>query len=712
MPNVSWQTPSNSWQAHLRTMNETDAANRHFGAFIDAMATENSKIERINTITEDPDSIMLVVEGKKIKFIHSCKKFGGTRTNPTTTVAGLIGLGARAFPIVIDQEKAATSKEVSVPSDARIWACKDITELRELDSNTPSNNPPPAASGARTRSQRGASTEETTPPTPPNAAETAASESGTQKYMAPPVFLPLPFLGITALEFISDDPLVLIEAIKNAAINFNEAHKDSDPKFDSATKGAKLFMRWLYAVHKNLVQETRLSIEPDNVKLLAYAEDRHSKCILPSLEQISRLPHGIDANDSVIRQLIQATNGNNKVCKETNRIRQAEYDWKKDVDETKKDRTKDLHPSIKLMIENASATVRDNAGELGEKFMSLYNMKTHGGLDIELHQLFEDKGMGDVGFAEGVATNIWAGIFTRTQKSTPGAFFPFSFSEQTALSSKSDKDRSLLLEIYSSTKGGLIKSIDDVKASAKTTVSVPQDFHSFLYQLKAFTFAVGFIFGEDSILATKLLDFVEKVDKNSIVYKNRIATDNTFAAKILWSVDCFTQLFLEDCRKCLDREDVDQRVIDFDGLNLDVLLYRFHMDLPSFFHIKSDDSDEPMKKGKRKGGSNGNEEEPKNNQKKPNKIINDDQVKEFTMAEGETWEETFQGKCPEKRVKWMGTYVCPRYHTKGECYARGCKYAKTHLPASAVPQEVKTDYLGYMACCRRTAGNTARRISE
>ncbi len=41
------------------------------------------------------------------------------------------------------------------------------------------------------------------------------------------------------------------------------------------------------------------------------------------------------------------------------------------------------------------------------------------------------------------------------------------FSEETALSSNSEKDRSLLLEIYSSTKGGLIKRIDDVKSSAK-----------------------------------------------------------------------------------------------------------------------------------------------------------------------------------------------------------------------------------------------------
>jgi len=173
-------------------MNETDSANRHFGG---AMATENSNIERINAITEDPDSILLVVEGKKIKFIHSCKKFGGTRTNPTTTVACLIGQGAKAFPIVIDSENVATSKEVSVPSDTRIWACKDAIELRELDINAPTNPPPAALSGARTRSQRGAaSTEETNNP-PDATGTTAAPATGTQKYMAPPVFLPCPSLG-------------------------------------------------------------------------------------------------------------------------------------------------------------------------------------------------------------------------------------------------------------------------------------------------------------------------------------------------------------------------------------------------------------------------------------------------------------------------------------------------------------------------------------
>jgi len=40
MPNISWQAPSNSWQAYLRTTNETDVANKNFVAFIVAMATE------------------------------------------------------------------------------------------------------------------------------------------------------------------------------------------------------------------------------------------------------------------------------------------------------------------------------------------------------------------------------------------------------------------------------------------------------------------------------------------------------------------------------------------------------------------------------------------------------------------------------------------------------------------------------------------------
>jgi hypothetical protein len=101
------------------------------------------------------------------------------------------------------------------------------------------------------------------------------------------------------------------------------------------------------------------------------------------------------------------------------------------------------------MIENASATEQDKLGKLGKQFITLFNSKTHGSCDIQLHQYFEDVGMEDVTFAEGVSMNLWAGNFTRQNKSVPGAFSPFSFSKVSASASTGNKDRSFLLEIFS-----------------------------------------------------------------------------------------------------------------------------------------------------------------------------------------------------------------------------------------------------------------------
>jgi hypothetical protein len=89
--------------------------------------------------------------------------------------------------------------------------------------------------------------------------------------------------------------------------------------------------------------------------------------------------------------------------------------------------------------------------------------------------------MGDVTFAKGILTNIWAGIFTRVHKSAPGPFSPFLFSKIKAIGGDNNKNRSLLMKIFSSAKGGLMKSMEGVKALAKTIVTVPQDFHSLPY---------------------------------------------------------------------------------------------------------------------------------------------------------------------------------------------------------------------------------------
>jgi hypothetical protein len=83
------------------------------------------------------------------------------------------------------------------------------------------------------------------------------------------------------------------------------------------------------------------------------------------------------------------------------------------------------------------------------------------------------------------------------------------------------------------------------------------------------------------------------------------------------------------------------------------------------------------------------------------KIKNNDKIAEFKMADGKTWEKTFQGKCPDSRVKFMGTYMCPCFHTKGECWSKGCKYKKLHVPTTKIPVDKKQAYIEYMAECRR-----------
>ena len=239
-----------------------------------------------------------------------------------------------------------------------------------------------------------------------------------------------------------------------------------------------------------LISNTRLAMEPDNDKLAKYSDERHRLCILsPHNLTIHHTLNIQGTSDSVLLQLIQATNRNNAICKETNRVRLKEYKWKKEMDEVKKDRTKDLDPSVRRMIENDSATEKDKSGDLCPDFIALFNSKTHGGFDIKLHQLFENDGMKEAVFPEGVTTNLWVGLFKRMHKSAPGAFSHFSFSKMKPLSSSNNKDRSLLIDIFSGQKGGLMRNLDDVKASAKMTVSVPQDYHSIAFQLEAYTCA-------------------------------------------------------------------------------------------------------------------------------------------------------------------------------------------------------------------------------
>ncbi len=52
----------NSWLLHLQEINAVDLANRNFKAFINATNVKKQKNDKINALSEDPDSIVLVAD--------------------------------------------------------------------------------------------------------------------------------------------------------------------------------------------------------------------------------------------------------------------------------------------------------------------------------------------------------------------------------------------------------------------------------------------------------------------------------------------------------------------------------------------------------------------------------------------------------------------------------------------------------------------------
>jgi hypothetical protein len=166
----------------------------------------------------------------------------------------------------------------------------------------------------------------------------------------------------------------------------------------------------------------------------------------------------------------------------------------------------------------------------------------------------------------------------------------------------------------------------------------------------------------------------------------------------------------------LDREDVNNCLVDFRDLHEDVLLHKFNVQsLLACFSLVNDSEipagGEPKKLdatnlnennpknggGKRKSGSKGCKNE--SGKKQFGAVENKDQVSEFKMTKNETWEK-FQGKCVEYRAKFKDTYMCPRFYTKGIRHVK-CKFAASHIPAKDVPEEVKKAYCNYLTKIRQ-----------
>ncbi len=463
------------------------------------------------------------------------------------------------------------------------------------------------------------------------------------------------------------------------------------------------FIYWALAIHLGKLVKAIVTINPDNNELQNFSAARHAECILPPLRATGTLggagtvgQHAF-LETKVFKSLGKGLKQIGEAVYKANVLKQEEIKLKGEEDKKKKNRIKDMHPSISNMILMASAVEPDIQGKYADSFKAFYNSKNHGYADMELHHQFEVKGIHNVGFAEGKVLALWSGLLKRSNPMGPSNCTPFAFRELQP-ANMNQKSRSLIC-IMINQKGGLAQSAEEIKTKAKQDVAAPKSYTEMLFQLKAFVALIEILFGDDSVAAKKLEKFVRLIKAQSIVYKARAALDDFFPCKVLWSVCTCFQLFLDNCTHAEEREDVDDSIVNFNKDHRDIILGQFGSTLPPCFKdVRTNDPDTKTKKGKKSKKHKKEEAKEKRKECKEGAadlgVKNKHQCVDFKMKEEEQWS-TFVGSNLKEQAKLNKTFMCGCWHTRGHCFL-DCNNKASHVPCSEIPADVKQAHMQWM----------------
>ena len=457
--------------------------------------------------------------------------------------------------------------------------------------------------------------------------------------------------------------------------------------------------------------EARVSPNPDNFELQGWANTRNRACILPAIKtEGSAIGQG--ANIDNFKILGEGLKRMGEAADEAYQLKRKEIKQRKEESEEKKDRIKDMHPSISNMMLMASSSDSQFIGEHPESFKSFFNSKTQAYADLELNKLFEEREIFNVGFAEGTVLALYTGHLRRSNPTAPSNCTPFAFRELQA-AQMNQKSRSLVCTMITH-KGNATHSAKELKAKAKQDVVAPTDYNEMIFQLEAFAALIDILFGEDSALNKKLLKLVRAIKSNALIYKARSVSDDRFPSKVLWSVCNRVQSFLTSCLQARDRDGVDNDLIEFTSNHKDIILDRFNSTLPSCFKEvttkKATEKDPENESENEKGGKTNKKRKKDQDAKQLKKqggqpivsdkqITNNHQCKEFKMKEGEHWS-IYKGAGNSGRAQLNGLPMCACWHTRGSCFS-DCKHKASHVKCLEVPNDVKEAYLKWMKKARQ-----------
>jgi hypothetical protein len=132
-----------------------------------------------------------------------------------------------------------------------------------------------------------------------------------------------------------------------------------------------------------------------------------------------------------LQQLTTAISAQNKEAIESNNLRQNKILRQVSREESKKDRTQKIHPSIIKMVCRAAALCStDETEALPATCTRFINQENAGVAQYNLVHQFKEQGFHNVTFALGTTNALYVGGFLYADSSTPSNFTIFDFHKQ------------------------------------------------------------------------------------------------------------------------------------------------------------------------------------------------------------------------------------------------------------------------------------------
>jgi hypothetical protein len=577
---------------------------------------------------------------KSIELLHSITDLGSNNIVPESKLVALIGLKTnKATPVQIDLDSLFDDVSVHTPRYDRFKTVTDADQLLTLE--PPRTNPD-------------------------------------QFKHLPFVLLP-PILW--EMFILSEDRSVaalflkLIPKLKE----IEENNKDNDETNEIASSCVHI-AQFLWAANKNLISSVSVAPTGDNECVLDWATTRHS-ISLPQ-QPVSHPSHGppddrqsIESLSQVISKSFQGFPGS-------------------DTSEKSPKGFAKLHESTRNLILNASAQNNEiAAAEPCEDCALFFKTNSHGTARLFILKSLENKFGCNVSIAQGVIMNIYNGNFLRSFDESPSNFSPFSFPKK-SLFGKNPDTECLILQLKELAGKGL--SNDDVESALKQGVKVPKSIEEMRFSIFNTTAAASFFFSKWSLLSSKLLEVHNHLVRHYTIYEASLAEDQLFTAKFLFAIDTRIQIWLKMCEIKEFREDVDDKLLNFDEVLNQVILRTFNITLPpSIKHVfekkqakrLDQDADGPGPKRKK-----GNERE---RDEKSSRILNDGKIDSWILSQDQYTNKLRHNSNLKSRPKYLEVPVCHRFHSRGYCF-NNCSNKATHIDSTSLPDETQKEYKNWL----------------